>query len=251
MPEKEEYELPHKTIKKVQKGLEELKKKAEKQKTISSDTFLTSLKGLTESMSDLASLFKEATKDIKEEEEETAVELKEKIEPLLKKIDIVEDENKKIAQGILTIADMIKGLEEKLEKRKKPVPPMFMRAPGPPGMPRPGPMPPRAPGAAMPPPIHKFPTKKMPTPRLPVPPGALKMAPPGPMPPPPERPPAPRPEMPLPPGTPLPPASPPPKPPEFPPTPPMGIPPPTELPLPPEAPPAPKKKGFFAKLFGK
>ena len=63
----ESYEEPQKTIKKVQKGLDELKKRAEKKKSISSDTFLKSLKDLTKSMNDLSSLFKEASKDIIQE----------------------------------------------------------------------------------------------------------------------------------------------------------------------------------------
>ncbi|MBW2965524.1 hypothetical protein KY342_00300 [Candidatus Woesearchaeota archaeon] len=236
-----EAELPHDTIKRVQKGLETLKKKAEKQKSISSYTFLKSVGDLNKNLNSLSSLFQEAAKDIKEEEEVT-VGIKEKI-------DALENENRKIAQGILAIADMIKELEDKLEKPR--APPMFMRGkrpmpsrPMPPRMPgpmppkrhiltqppvlpkrmQPGPMPPRMPGAAMPPPRPAVP-KEMPTPKpvLPSPPGAM---PPGMAPW--ERPMAP-------------------KPPEFPP----GMP---EMPIPEGLPPLPttaKKKGFFAKLFGR
>jgi len=262
----EEAELPHDTIKKVQKGLETLKKKAEKQKSISSETFLNSVEDLNNNLSSLSNLFQEAAKDIKEEEE-VAVGLKEKMNTL-------ESENRKIAQGILAIADMIKELEEKIErpkigppifmKGKKLIPPRrmtpgpmpprmpgampkkkpmmppggmpYMMAPGPmpprmPGMPprpmpakkpmmAPGPMPPRMPGAAMPPPIPK----EMPTPK-PVPPMPPGRMPPFGMPSMEERPMAPRPTE--------------PSMPEMP----AG-----------ELPPLPttaKKKGFFARLFGR
>ena len=238
----EEAELPHDTIKKVQKGLETLKKKAEKQKSISSETFLNSVEDLNNNLSSLSNLFQEAAKDIKEEEE-VAVGLKEKMNTL-------ESENRKIAQGILAIADMIKELEEKIErpkigppifmKGKKLIPPRRMtpgpmppRMPGampkkkpmmpPGGMPymmAPGPMPPRMPGAAMPPPIPK----EMPTPK-PVPPMPPGRMPPFGMPSMEERPMAPRPTE--------------PSMPEMP----AG-----------ELPPLPttaKKKGFFARLFGR
>jgi hypothetical protein len=238
-----EAELPHDTIKKVQKGLETLKKKAAKQKSISSDTFLNSVKNLDKNLSSLSNLFQEAAKDIKEEEEVTS--------GIKEKIDTLENENRKIAQGILAIADMIKELEDKIEKPR--APPMFMRGkrpvppkipPGlmppkrhiltePPVLPKrmpPGPMPPRMPGAAMPPPRPIAP-KEMPTPKpMPGPPGpwGRPMAPRPPGPAPWERPAAPRP-------------------PEFPP----GGP---EMPMAGELPPLPtkaKKKGFFAKLFGR
>ena len=104
MPKKKEHELPHKTIKKVQKGLESLKKRVETQKAIPSKPLLRSIKDLKLSMDTLSALFKEATKEI-EEEEETAISLKEKIEPLAKKINEIESENKKIAQAILTVVD--------------------------------------------------------------------------------------------------------------------------------------------------
>ncbi len=188
-------------------------------------------------MDGLSTLFKEASKDIKEEEA-TATELKEKIEPLINKIDTLEDENKKIAQGILTIADMIKEVEEKLERPMAPKPAMMHPRPMPRGirMPRPGPIPPRSPRGMMPPPMPTV--KKMPTP-----------SPRPPMPEFPGRPPRPEaPRMPPPPTAPL---GPPPMPPRMPPPlPPQGMPSPTELP-PPLGMLPPKKKGFLARLLGK
>jgi hypothetical protein len=242
MAKKKQHELPHKTIKKVQKGLETLKKKAQKQKHVPSDSLLKSVEDLNQNLVSLSNLFKEAGKDIKEEEE-IATDLNKKIDPLIEKVNILEDENKKIAQGILTVADMIQELKNKLErprpmpKPKKSLFPMF-RAPR---MPRPGPMPPRPPGAAMPPP-SPIPAKEMPTPPMPKPPRPPMS--PG-IPPLEEKPPG------------LPPLGPPPKMPEKPPefkplpeAPPPGMPAPGALPpLPGAPPPAPKKKGFFARLF--
>jgi hypothetical protein len=218
---KKKYELPHKTIKKVQKSLETLQNKAKKQKHVPSNTLLKSVEDLNDNLASLSSLFKEAAKDIKEEEEVSAG-LNQKIDPLISKVNLLEDENRKIAQGILTVADMIQELKEKLERPRMPKPkkPLFPRF----KPPRPGPMPPRMPTAAMPPP-PKIPTKEMPTP-----------------PPMPERPPG------------LPPLGPPPRMPERPPElkPLPGAPPELgKIPALPGAPPPPKKKGFFAKLFKK
>lgn len=180
-PKKEEvyYELmPHKKIKNIKKEIENLKKKAETE-SFTSKSFMKSVGSLTQSIDSLMELFKEATESMKMEEQ-AEEEVSKKITPLLARMDDIEEQNRKIAQGIVTIADMVTELKEDIEKIKKPempkpMPrPKFVVPPQPP-KPRPSHVPPLGmpppPGARIPPPWER--------PGALVPPGPL---PPGPLP---------------------------------------------------------------------
>ncbi len=115
-----------------------------------------SIDNLNQSINSLISLFKEAADSLKMEERETDI-VATKIDPIMEKLDMVIEQNKKIARGIVAVADM---MEERLPKLRggeapRPVPipapsmPAMMGPPpsamGPPlplGM-RPMPLPPR------------------------------------------------------------------------------------------------------------
>lgn len=182
------YELmPHKKIKQIKKEIESLKKKAETE-SFTSKSFMSSVSSLTNSIDSLMELFKEATEGMKFEEQ-AEEEVSKKIEPLLARMDDIEEQNRKIAQGIVVIADMVTEMKEKMEKKEsempriRPMPRPKIIMP-----PQPRPMPPKPPRG--PPPLRPMP------PPIPPPPGAR------PMPPPPwEKPGAPSP---IPPGPPMP-----------------------------------------------
>lgn len=117
-PKKEDiyYELmPHKAVKNIKKEIENLKKKAESE-SFSSKSVMTSINNLTQSIDSLMSLFKEATEGMKLEEQ-AEEEVSKKITPLISRIDELEEQNRKIAQGIVTIADMVSELKEQIEKK--------------------------------------------------------------------------------------------------------------------------------------
>ncbi len=235
--------MPHKAIEEAKKNIELLKKKAGAKK-VSSTNLLRSINKLSANMDSLSELFKTATEEMKKEEA-AEEELTEEIIPLSKKINMIEDENKKIAQGILTVADMIKELKDKIERQmpaampSRPIPqPRIM--PG--QMPaKPMPAPEIRPGAM--PPRHELrfgpaPRKEpgAPYPEMPsIPPAFQKPIPP--------TPPKPAPFPPL--GGRIPPA--PGMPPRAMPGAPEGMMP--EFPKLPGAEP-PKKQGFFSKILG-
>ncbi len=129
--EDEEYELmPHQTIAKIKHELDILKKKAGSMKEISSDDFKKSIDNLTIKIDSLMKLFKSAAEEMKEEEKKPGVE--DQLKPLAERIDEIEDENKKIANGILVVADMIKELKKPKKMPKRTVPkPVFRQAPPP------------------------------------------------------------------------------------------------------------------------
>jgi hypothetical protein len=133
MAKDEEYELmPHQTIAKIKHELEILKRKAGTMKEVSTKEFQSSMDNLNNNINNLLSLFKEAAQNIDVEEEPG---IKEQIDPLSKRVARIEDENSKIAEGILVIADMIKELKEapsqpKTEPAQKPFPkPVFRQQP--------------------------------------------------------------------------------------------------------------------------
>lgn len=173
------YELmPHKKIKNIKKEIENLKKKAEKE-SFTSKNFMGSVNNLTQSIDSLMELFKEATESM-HLEEQAEEEVSKKIAPLLARMDDLEDQNRKIAQGIVTIADMVAELKEEIAKIKipeapkpvlipkpkfvvpkhhpkpmsRPMPPPAQMPPPPwqkPGIPQPGMMPPPMPPGPTPP----------------------------------------------------------------------------------------------------
>ncbi len=196
----EEYELlPHKDI-------VELREELRKLKSLPSEAGRhaeVSYEDLTKKMDRLIEIFEEAEKTIKIEE--GAATFKEKMTPIVDKMNEILRQNSEIAEGIVALADIMNEMKEKLEVgviykakeaeriKTEPIPaPRFGPAAPPAGPPRPpvpgapppppGMLPPRLP---MPPPGAPGPVPPLPRfgAPMPPPPGAAPM--PGPMPPPP------------------------------------------------------------------
>jgi len=113
----EEFEImPHKTIENIKKELDELKQKANSKEYLSSENFKRSMDNLSVSINRLMSLFKTAAEEIKEEDKNEQ-DINAKIDPLLKKVEQIERENKTIAESILAVAEMLK--EKKIEPERE------------------------------------------------------------------------------------------------------------------------------------
>jgi len=105
MAKDEPYDMmPHRDIIELKKQLQELK--AEK---FSSHELMNSMSALTKSMDSMLGLFKEAAEELKIEKEEDAIN---------KQLNVVIEQNKIIADGMVTVSDMIKDF---IEKQKGPV----------------------------------------------------------------------------------------------------------------------------------
>ncbi len=164
----EEYELvPRNKIQDLQKQLETIKKSPLAAAPSGSD-LVQAMNSLSGNLDTLLNLFKEASEDMKKEERESESVAK-KLDPLMEKLDMVIDQNKKIAKAILSVADMIREAQEREGGRPStmplaPLPPLPPRGTtyGAMGMPITAPMiPPPAPGfgeLAMPEP---FPRQEM------------------------------------------------------------------------------------------
>ena len=138
-------------------SLENLKKPSSRQ------DLQASIDGLNQSINSLIGLFKEAAESLKIEEKEASL-VASKIDPLFEKLDMIIEQNKKIARGIVAVADMIDERLPKLKGPEKPMPmperPMFPPLSSPPPFSAPPPSP-------MGPPLHPM--------SMPAPPGMRPM----------------------------------------------------------------------------
>jgi hypothetical protein len=161
--EGEEYELlPEKEI----QGLKEELRKLKDFEITPSKKMGVQLVELNTKLDKLLSIFEEATTAL--QLEEGGLSFKEKMRPLSEKMNKILEQNSEIAQGIVAVADLVKGLREDLGKGGfdkgtfEPTPPMPLPTSGafapPPGAPQrmpvvPGMMPP--PGIPPPPPRRR------------------------------------------------------------------------------------------------
>lgn len=157
MPEEGAYEImPYKEIVALKKEIEALKSRS----GASSQDLLNSMDTLTKTMNNMLQLFKTAAEEMKLEEKEKA-DFGKKIEPMLERLNELEEQNSTIAEGMVAIADMVKEMKGGRPAlfRPKPQKPEIKR-PKEPILPeyhpqRPAPMQPKAPGQfgwQMPPP---------------------------------------------------------------------------------------------------
>lgn len=148
----DEYALvPEKEVKRLRDDVDEIKKNP--LGSYGGKDLADNIKNLNNAISSLTELFKNAAEDLKVEERETQT-IATKVEPLLEKIDMIIDQNKKIARGIVAVADMLGGVEEEEKQSFQPRPPAMPPRPSF----APGPMPPPMPPAA--PPAPPAPRKK-------------------------------------------------------------------------------------------
>lgn len=128
----DDYELmPHAEISRLRKDLAELRGKhpdAAMQEELNN-----SIKSLNEHLENMLLVFEEAAQEMRLEDRETEV-IAQKIDPLMEKMDELVEQNRKLAKGIVAIADMVKEL-----KIVKPKPEPIKAAPIPPIMRRPEP----------------------------------------------------------------------------------------------------------------
>jgi hypothetical protein len=109
----EDFEImPHKTIDDLKEEVQKIKGKVE---SVSSENTSKSIIALSQKISDLMSIFSRATESMKTEGEEVAAV---NLEPVLSKLNELEEQNRTIAKSILALADMI---EERLP-RERPAP---------------------------------------------------------------------------------------------------------------------------------
>ncbi|MBW2973009.1 hypothetical protein KY346_01300 [Candidatus Woesearchaeota archaeon] len=148
--EPEEYELmPHREIEELK---EELRKLKEFEITPTKKMHV-SLVELNKKLDKLLQIFDEARHEIRTEE--IGLGFKEKMKPLTEKMDKLLEQQADIAEGMVALADIVKG-ERKALPKPRPAPPMRPPGmpparsgmpPGPPPRPAPGMPPPRAPPA--------------------------------------------------------------------------------------------------------
>ncbi|MFT4343741.1 MAG: hypothetical protein ACMXYE_03255 [Candidatus Woesearchaeota archaeon] len=107
----DDYDLiPHAKLKKLEDQIEALKGG----KGGASPQLQQSMDDLSGSLKAMITVFTEAKNELRIEDEEKEL-LSSKIDPILQKLDGLLDQNEKIAEGILSLADMIKRVETKVE----------------------------------------------------------------------------------------------------------------------------------------
>jgi hypothetical protein len=107
---------------------------------------------LNKSINDLISIFKEASDQMKLEDRETDL-VSKKIDPLFEKLDMLIEQNQKIARGIVAVADMVSEALQQKAIAPKPIQPQIPQP-----MPRIEPEMPRI----APPPMPEMPSLNLP-----------------------------------------------------------------------------------------
>ncbi len=166
----DEYELlPRDEVKKIKAELETIKS-GPAGSTSSAKALVGSMTELNSSMNKMLEIFKTASSEIKRGEDEAEL-ISKRLDPFLERLDKVIDQNEKIAEGIVAIADMVKEMKESNKGPEMPVLPPLDRQP--PRFPEPDPFgpPPGGPqpsGPMMPPP-QQPPPQGAPPPTMPPP----------------------------------------------------------------------------------
>ncbi|MFH1641644.1 MAG: hypothetical protein ABIC04_01965 [Nanoarchaeota archaeon] len=109
MADDESYEImPYKEIVMLKKEIENIKKKAG---DTSSTELINSMAKLTKSMDSMLQLFRTAAEEMKAEKS-SEEKFADRLEPLVDKLAEVINQNKIIAEGMVAIADIVKGQNE-------------------------------------------------------------------------------------------------------------------------------------------
>jgi len=159
----EEYQIvPHMRIKELEKQVRNLKSDP-LGASAEGSAMKESMDNLSKSMSGMVNLFKDASDSMKLEEKESDI-IAQRIEPMAEKIDTLIEQNKKIAKGILAVADMVQEFMDKAKEEERHKHDELPRGPPPPRMePNPSPRPmsfnpqPVPPGGIIPPPMPSAP----------------------------------------------------------------------------------------------
>jgi len=146
MASDDNYDLvPHSELHKLEDEIDELKKDPKS----APNSMGQSMDDLSGSLKSMISIFKEAKDELRIEDEEKEL-LSKKIDPMISKLDNLLDQNEKIAEGILSLADMIKKLEAKVDSIDSKGPDVLRPSAAP--QPSPQPQPPQPTFPSMPPP---------------------------------------------------------------------------------------------------
>ncbi|HII69056.1 TPA: hypothetical protein HA270_04215 [Candidatus Woesearchaeota archaeon] len=112
----EDYDLlPHQDIRELKRQIEDMKSQRSESP---SRELLSSMQQLTKKMDEMVQLFSSAAEELKLDERE-AQDIHKKIEPLIRQVDRLTEQNKTIAEGMLAIADMIKELKDQKPREIK------------------------------------------------------------------------------------------------------------------------------------
>lgn len=115
MADEDEYEiLPHKEIEDLKNELDALKKGPTPESR-------NQMQKLNDSINSLLGLFKEASSQMNLEEEEANL-VSQKLIPLEEKMDQILDQNQKIAEGIVALADLVKDMRDRMKNDQKQMP---------------------------------------------------------------------------------------------------------------------------------
>ena len=167
IPEKEEYELlPHKEIEELKDELRRLKEF----ELTPTKKMEISVIDLNKKLDKLIDIFERASHDLRTEE--GGLTFKEKMRPVIDKMNRILEQNAEIASGILAVADMLKGEAPEEERMPGLMPPPGM-PPRPVGPPRPLPTgaPPIPPPSGLPIPPPRAPPARVATGAPALPPG--------------------------------------------------------------------------------
>ncbi len=124
--------LPTEELEKMRKEISLLKKQQGLEET-DEDKMMESMNNLSFSITSLLKVFKEASKDLKMDTHD-AVLVGQKLDKLLDRMDKIEEQNEKIAKGIVAVADMVEELQAgdlPKETTRKPSPPPVSHSPPP------------------------------------------------------------------------------------------------------------------------
>lgn len=115
----EEYDLiPHGKLKRLEEQIDELKHPGSRRSSSGPSSTgamdNNAMQDLSESLKTMITVFTEAKDELRIEDEEKEL-LSNKIDPILKKLDSLLDQNEKIAEGILSLADMIRKVEGRID----------------------------------------------------------------------------------------------------------------------------------------
>ncbi|MBN2567486.1 hypothetical protein JXB02_05375 [Candidatus Woesearchaeota archaeon] len=114
----DDYEiLPRKKLSELHQQIEEVKKFPLGKNTTTMG-LLDAIERLTESINNLNGMFQAASQEMRLEDRENT-DIHQRIDPLIKKVEELGEQNKKIARGLVSIAEMVSDLKKERKKDKE------------------------------------------------------------------------------------------------------------------------------------
>ncbi|MBW3016782.1 hypothetical protein KY316_00275 [Candidatus Woesearchaeota archaeon] len=158
MDNEDDYEiLPREQIKKLKDEISRLKSG----KAMGDGELLYAIKELSVKLESMSGIFEAAEIDLREEDK-TAEIVKDKIDPILERVNLIAEQNQKIAKGLVAINDILEEKLKELVDLTEDIKAMRMEAPAPQAAPAAPSIPPElgiGSGSVPPPPVGEGPTK--------------------------------------------------------------------------------------------